>query len=322
MNPMKKKALIILMLFPLIGLFSAADAKTNKKIGFIIYSEEVRYDEARRGIVDQLKEAGFAEPSVKFTVANAKGSKAKATEAVQKFSGDKMDLIVTMGTSASVVAGRIIKDTPIVFSTVYNPVESGIAKDLKSSGNNTTGVTTMFPLSKIIYFMKEFAPVKTLAVLYTPDEKNTEAQLRELQRYQTETKIKVIPIIIASKEDLTRMIPEAVRVADAIFLTGSSVIGNSVPFIVEKANSVKIVTVTHLDDLVRKGALLGMGVDSYAAGRQAGKIAVRILKGAKPSSIPIEAGKKVNYFFNMHSAKAGQFSIPPNFLKKVTEVIE
>ena len=320
---MRKKSLtIILSLFLMLSLFSAADAKTNKKIGIIIFSEEVRYDEARRGIFDQLKEGGFAEPNVMYTITNAKGSKAKATEAAQKFSEAKMDLIIAMGTSAAIIAAKVIKNTPIVFSTVYNPVESGIAKNLKSSGNNTTGVTTWFPLSKMIYFMKEFAPVKTLAVLYTPEEKNTVAQLLELQKSQAETQIKVVPIIIASREDLTLMMPEAVRVADAIYLTGSSIIGNAVPFIVEMANKSKVITVSHLDDLVQKGALLGMGVDSYTSGRQAGKIAVKVLKGAKPSSIPIESGKKTNSFFNMRSAKAGQFHIPPAFLKKVTQVIE
>lgn len=320
---MKQKLLFIIVgLFPLFGLLSAPDAKTKRNIGFVIFSEEVRYDEARRGIVDQLKEGGFAEPEVKYTIANAKGSKAKATEAILKFSEAKMDLIITMGTSATLVAHRIIKDTPIVFSTVYNPVESGIAKDLKSSGNNTTGVTTWFPLSKILFFMKKFAPVKTLAVFYTPEEKNTVAQLIELQKNQAETQIKVIPIIISSKEDLTRMIPEAVRVADAIYLTGSSIIGNAVPVILEAANRSKVITVTHLDDLLQKGALLGMGVDSYTAGRQAGKIAGKVLNGAKPSAIPIEAGKKVNSFFNMRTAGAGQFNIPPAFMKKVTKVIE
>ena len=318
----KKSLIIIFMLFLTFCLFSAAGAETSKKIGIIIFSEESRYDEARRGIVDQLKKGGFAEPNVKYTIANAKGSKVKATEAVQQFSEAKMDLIVAMGTSSVLIALKIIKDTPIVFSTVYNPVESGIAKELKSSGNNTTGVTTWFPLSKIIYFMKEFAPVKTLAVLYTPEEKNTVAQLMELQKSQAETQIKVIPIIIASKEDLTLMVPEAVRVADAIYLTGSSFIGNAVPFIVEMANKSKVITVSHLDDLVQKGALLGMGVDSYTAGLQAGKIALKVLRGAKPSSIPIESGKKMNSLFNMRSAKAGQFNVPPAFLKKVTQVIE
>ena len=118
------------------------------------------------------------------------------------------------------------------------------------------------------------------------------------------------------------MMPEAVRVADAIYLTGSSIIGTAVPLIVEEANRSKVITVTHLDDLVQKGVLLGMGVDSYTAGQQAGKIAIKVLRGAKPSSIPIEAGKKVNSFFNVRSARAGQFNIPPTFMKKVTKVIE
>ncbi len=300
----------------------SAEARAEKKIGVLIFTEDVRYNESKNGIMDQLKEAGFGEPAVKYTVENAGGSKAKAAELAQKFAESKMNLIFTIGTSVTIPAAKAIKDMPIVFCTVYDPVEAGIANDWKSSGNNTTGSTTKFPMSKLVKLLKEFAPVKRLAVLYTPGEKNSELQLKELQGIQAEARIKVIPIILSKKGDAVHALSDVVHTADAFYLTGSSVVSESVSVIADIANNAKVVTITHLDDLVENGVLLGVCTNSYLVGRLAGKKAVKILKGARPSSIPIETDKKLDLIINMKTAKAGRFQIPPSFMKKITKTIE
>ena len=313
--------IVIAVVFSMIVLFSAA-ASAEKRIGILTFSEEVRYNDTQRGIMDQLNKDGFGEPAVKFTIENAKGSKAKAAELVQKFVAAKMDLIITIGTTATIAITREIKDVPVVFGMVYDPIEAGVAKDWKSSGNNTTGVSPKVAMSKLVSSLKELAPVKKLAVLYTPGEKNTEIQLKELQELQSSLQIKVIPIIMAKKEEVARTLSAVVHTVDAFYLTGSGVVGTTVPIIVAIANQAHVVTITHLDDLVEKGALLGICANSNLVGHLAGKKAVQILKGAKPSSIPIEIEKKLDFILNMKTAKAGQFQVPLSFMKKVTRTIE
>jgi putative ABC transport system substrate-binding protein len=313
--------IVIAAVFSTVTLFSAA-AAAERKIGILTFSEEVRYNDTQKGILDQLHKDGFGEPAVKFTIENARGSKAKAAELVQKFAAAKMDLIITIGTSATIAVAREIQDIPVVFGMVYDPVEAGVARDWKSSGNNTTGVSPKVAMSKLVSSLKELAPVKKLAVLYTPGEKNTEIQLKELQELQTSQQIKVIPIIMAKKEEVARTLSSVVHSVDAIYLTGSGIVGTTVPMIVDIANKAHVVTITHLDDLVEKGALLGICANSYLVGRLAGKKAVKILKGAKPSSIPIEIEKKLDFVLNKKTAMAGQFQIPPSFMKKVTRTIE
>ena len=313
--------IVIAVVFSMIVLFSAA-ASAEKRIGILTFSEEVRYNDTQRGIMDQLNKDGFGEPAVKFTIENAKGSKAKAAELVQKFVAAKMDLIITIGTTATIAVTREIKNVPVVFGMVYDPIEAGIAKDWKSSGNNTTGVSPKVAMSKLVTSLKELAPVKKLAVLYTPGEKNTEIQLKELQELQSSLQIKVIPIIMAKKEEVARTLSAVVHTVDAFYLTGSGVVGTTVPIIVAIANQAHVVTITHLDDLVEKGALLGICANSNLVGHLAGKKAVQILKGAKPSSIPIEIEKKLDFILNMKTAKAGQFQVPLSFMKKVTRTIE
>jgi putative ABC transport system substrate-binding protein len=311
----------VIAIFLIISLFPSA-ASAQKKIGVLFSSDQIRYNEARNGILDQLRKDGFKEPAVAFTIENAKDSKARMAELVRKFSAAKMDLIITIGTNATVPAAKAIKDVPIVFSMVYNPIEAGIAKSWKSSGNNTTGTSARVPPSKIVGSLMELAPIRRLAVLYTPGERNSELHLIELQKIQTLFQIKVVPIILTKEEEVAQTLREIVRTVDALYLTGSSVVGASVPIIVDIATKAKVITISHLDDLVDKGALLGVCANPYLVGRLAGKKAMKILKGAKPSSIPIEAGKHVDIILNGKTAKAGQFQIPPEFLKKVTKTIE
>lgn len=305
----------------MVGL-SPMKASAERRIGVLLFTDAPRYEESKRGILDQLREEGFGEPAAKFDIRNARGSKAKAVEAAQKFAAEKVDLIVTIGTHATLAAARATREVPIVFSTVYDPVEAGISSDWKSSGNNTTGSCTKVPMSMIINVLKELAPVKRVAVLYTPGEKNSEAQLLELRKIQADSAITVIPVILGRPEEVPQALSEVVQAADAIYLTGSSIVSATLAQIVDTANRGKVVTITHLDDLVEGGALLGVGVNSYLVGRLAGVKGAQILRGAKPSSIPIDPEKRLDIILNRKTAMAGGFHVPPSFMNKVTKTIE
>ena len=93
---------------------------------------------------------------------------------------------------------------------VWDPVEAGIAKAWNHSGNNTTGVSSKIPMSKPMEIIGNFARVKRLAVLYTPGEKNSESQLKDLQAVQT-NKIKIVPVRITRVEDISQLLPEVRR---------------------------------------------------------------------------------------------------------------
>lgn len=308
-------------MFLIVALFSV-EAWAERRVGILMFSEEIRYNEAARGILDKLKEAGYGEPQTKFIIENAGANKAKAAELVEKFAAARLNMIFTLGSSATIPVAREIKDVPIVFSMVYDPIKAGIAKDWESSGNNTTGVSTKLPMSRLMDNLKDLAPVKRLAVMYTPGEKNSETQLEDIKELKAIYGIKVIPVPLTKKEEVAQILPVVIRTSDAIYVTGSNLVGHELSRIVDMAIKAKIVTLTHLEDLVGKGVLLGVASNPYQGGRLAGEKAVRIFKGAKPSSIPIEPLKKYDLIINMKTAKEGQFKIPSSFMDKVTKTIE
>jgi len=312
---------IIGIMIALFGLVSG-EALAEKKIGVFMFSEETRYVEATKAFKARLAEAGFGENKVTYFVENAEGNKARAAEIVKKFAAQKLDLILSLGTSATVPLSREIKDVPIVFSVVYDPVDAGIANSWKSSGNNTTGSSPLVPMTKLMDTLKQFAPVKRLAVLYTPGEKNSETQLRELQKIQDAYQLKVLPVRLTKKEEIDQLLPEVLRSSEAIYITGSNLVNSQILTIVDMSARAKVITITHLEDLIVKGVLLGVIADSYAVGRLAGDKAIKVLKGAQPSSLPIETAAENIVMLNMITAKKGAFSIPAEFMKSVTKKIE
>ncbi len=320
MQIMKKLSVFAMVFF--IFLIHVAEARAEKKIGVLLWNNQQRYIDNKRGIIDYLKQQGFKEPEVKFTVESADGNKSRAVESARKFIAAKMDMVITVGTTATVIAANEIKDIPLVFIMVWDPVESKVAKNWESSGNNTTGSSSKTSASKLLVAIKEVAAVKKVAVLYTPGERNSEIQLKEFEAEQDNFKIKIVPVPLSGKEMVSAILSDVVTKVEAICLAGSSVIGDSLPTIVDIATKAGVITASQSEDLVERGALLGITVDAYAVGRLAGEKAVKVLKGAKPSSIPIEPLKKLDLIVNMKTAKAGQFQLPPEFMKTVTRTIE
>lgn len=298
------------------------EVKAEKRIGFLLFSEETRYYDAKKGLLDQLSKAGFKEPVIKITAENAHGNKVKASEIVRKFAEEKFNLIIPLGTSATIAVTREITEIPVVFSMVWDPVEVGVAKGWKSSGNNTTGTSPKVPMTDLMRSLKELAPVKRLAVLYTPGEKNSEAIIKELREVVADFGITLVPVILTKQEEIPEVLSGVVPTVDAVYLTGSSVVGLSVPLIVDIATKAKVATITHNEEFIDKGVLMGVCANPYKLGRMAGEKAVKILRGAKPSAIPIEADKKFDLILNSKTAKAGTFMIPPSFMKKVNRKIE
>jgi putative ABC transport system substrate-binding protein len=316
----KKLLAVIAIVFLMFG-FISAEAWAEKKIGVLLFSEETRYINSKNGVLDALKKAGFGESTVKFTVENAGGNKMKAADMAQKMNAAKPDMVIAIGTTAVVAAMKEVKTIPLVFSMVYDPVDSKIAESWKSSGNNSTGASPRVPMDVLLGKLKQLSSVKKLAVLYTPGEKNSETQLKDLQAEQTGSGIKVVPVPISTKEEVSKMISEVISYVDAVFLTGSSIVGSSIETIIDATTKAKVITVSHLEDYVEKGVLLGVCADPYAVGYLAGEKAATVLKGAKPASIPIEALKKMDTILNAKTARAAQIAVPEAFKSVITKTI-
>lgn len=127
---------------------------------------------------------------------------------------------------------------------------------------------------------------------------------------------------MTSIEEVSQLLPEVFRTIDAVCVTGSNLVNSQIAVIAGMAAKDKVITITDHDDLVKRGLLLGVAANAYSIGQLAGEKALKILKGAKPSSIAIESPKKIDLILNAATASKGRYQIPPNLMKMVTKRIE
>ncbi len=316
------KHLLLASLFAcgLMGLSAEKAFAGPKKIGILLWSDEARYLESVKAILDQLKADGFTDFEV--SQASAGANKATAMHLAQGFAAANMDVYVALGTNGMAALLKEIKQAPIVFNVVYDPVGSGFVDSWLRSKNNVTGVSNFLSMADILERVKAIVPLKNLAVLYTPDQKNSESQLRDLQKVEKQCAINIIPVPLSSSEDAVSVMALLKGKAEAVFLTGSGYVGTAIGPIIEAAIKEKIVPVSHLPDYVDQGVLLGVGADMRELGQAAAGKVEAVLKGALPTDIPVDGPKKVHIYLNLKTARAIGFTIPDALRKEAVKVIE
>lgn len=291
----------------------AGGGHAGTQIGVLLYSEEPRYAEAFRGVRDALAKQGFREPAVRFDVRSAGGSKAVAARIARDFRSSDVRMIVTLGTNATLAAVGENSTIPILFSMVYDPVESGVVQSWSRPGGNATGTSPKIEMSRIITFLRK-AGVRRLLVLYTPSERNSEIQLKELLG-AAEKGIEVEPLMIRNAEEISTLLPLVLPRADGVYVTGSSVIGRSIGKVTGLLNQRGVLSVTHLKDLVDLGVMVGLAADPYRLGLKAGSKGARILSGHSPSTIPVETDDSPTLHVNDSSLRHARITIPPELLR-------
>lgn len=293
----------------LAGAWTPAAAQAKKKVGILLWTTESRYTNTKDDILAELKKSG-ADKNVELIIKDAGGKKERVPEVIKELQDAKVDVFVPLGTSAAVPTAKAVTDKPVVFGMVFDPVESKIVKDWKSSENNATGSSSFVSIPQ---FMRRLVKrsgmtIKKIAVPYTPGEKNSELQMNSVKSVEQELGVVVHAVPIATQEDADAFVKDLPNKADLVFFTGAAMIGKNVEKICEAANKSKIATATHLEDIVEKGALYGLVANANEVGRLAGKALIKVLQGTDPKAVPIEFPMP-QLLINDKSVKAGGFEV-------------
>jgi len=320
----KRRTLLILFaLFPAIGMLApgASLGAEKIKIGVLLTSDDPRYPDTAEAAIKQLKAEGYDESKIILDIQSAKGDKAAAAKIARQFAADGVRLVMPMGTTAATGAVKELKDIPIVFGVVWDPVEAGFARDWKSSGMNTTGSSNKVPMAALVRTLRRMKPLKRLGVLYNPTEKNSVLQLEELKGLQRELAFEAVEIAVTKAEEAAAAARAFAPKVDAFYLSGAVPVTSQTAAIAAVAAERKLPTISHLIDVVEGGALLAVTANLQEVGRLAGVKAAQVLRGTKPSSIPIETLKKFDVTINLKTATAMGVKIPVDLLQSASRVI-
>jgi putative ABC transport system substrate-binding protein len=224
-------------------------------------------------------------------------------------------------------ATRII---PVVFVQVVNPVGQGFVESLARPGGNITGFTHFEPTmgGKWLEMLKEIAPkIARVGLLYNPESASRGAGSGNyLQSFETvASALGVIPTASPIRDDaeIERTIVTFAREANGGLLVPPDIF-NTVhrDRIITLAAQYRLPVIYPYRYYVANGGLLSYGVDPSDLYRRAASYVDRILRGAQPADLPVQAPSKFELVINMKTAKALGRAVPPSLLARADEVIE
>ena len=238
------------------------------------------------------------------------------------------DVIVSRGTPATRQLLQETRTIPIVFVSVSDPVGDRFVGSIARPGGNVTGFTNLEAAmgGKWLELLKEVAPsIKHVAVLFNPDVATAGGgfYLRAINNAAPSFAVTVNPIEVRSTADIERGLQTVAQTAD------SGLIGMPDPFVMTHRATVLSLAARHrlpavygFRNMAVEGGLMSYGVDIVDSDRQAAAYVDRILKGAAPGELPVQAPVKFELVMNLKSAKAMALDIPASFLLRADEVIE
>jgi putative ABC transport system substrate-binding protein len=245
----------------------------------------------------------------------------------QELVGLQPDIIQTTSTPATAAVQRETRTIPIVFANVADPVASGLVARLDQPGGNITGFANLEATlgGKWLELLSEIAPgLKRAAIMFNPD--TATASVVYMPSLETAARsLRVEPIIAHVHDDA--------EIETAITALGREPRGGLVVMpdvfmnvhrtpIISAVTRNNVPAVYTLSYFARDGGLLSYGVDSVDIARRAATYVDRILRGAKPSELPVQLPTKFEMAVNRKTAKALGLAVPPSILLRADEVIE
>jgi putative ABC transport system substrate-binding protein len=244
----------------------------------------------------------------------------------QELVGLQPDIIVTATTPPTVAVQRETRTIPIVFAGVGDPVASGLVPRLNLPSGNITGFATNEASlgGKWLELLSEIAPaLKRAAIMFNPDLFPASAYMPSLETMARS--LKLAPIIAPVHSD--------VEIETAIITLGREPGGGLVVMpdafmnvhraaIILAAARNNVPVVYAASDYARDGGLLSYGPDLVDLFRRAATYVDRILRGEKPSDLPVQLPTKFEMVVNLKTAKALGLTVPQSILLRADEVIE
>jgi putative ABC transport system substrate-binding protein len=279
------------------------------------------------GLRDGLQELGYREnQDFAIGVRFVQGKLAELPEAARALTRQGVDVIVTSGGDHSTrAAQQATAGIPIVFLEGTDPVRAGFVKSLARPGGNITGMADLgFELvPKALEIFRDLIPrLKRVLLVY---DANNDVAVSQLQVHRDAAQRLGLTLVErpVRTEDEARSAISAIRKSEVDGIFSPRLLSQNIPgLILEIAPKRAIPTMFETPFYVERTGFASYGADKYALGRQAARVVDKILKGARPSDIPVEQATKFELVINVKAAKALGIAIPHSMLLRADRLIQ
>jgi len=303
----------------------AGQAENVPRVGVVLQGGS--YYTMLDGLRDSLKALGLPDGQrVALVVRDAKGDLKAAEAAAQALERERVSLIVSFGTSVSLVVKRATAQVPIVFTAGSDPVARGLVQSMAKPGGRLTGVHYLSAdlTAKRLEILKELLPrLRRVITFYNPINPSAQAAARSAREAGQKLRVEIVERHLPSVEALRATVRGLkAEQADAYFFLPDAMVISQAQSIIDAANAIRLPTMAIDLGLAAKGALVCYGVSYREVGREAAPFVQRILAGTDPRDLPVQAVDRLWLVVNLKTAKALGLTIPQSILVRADEVIQ
>jgi putative ABC transport system substrate-binding protein len=322
---MIRKIVVWLLATLLLGTVSAAAQQTKKvpQIGYLGLSVSPSLD---GGFRQGLRDLGYVEgQNINVEYRFAEGKVERLAGLANELVGLKVIVIVASSTQSIEAANQATKAIPIVFPITPDPIKSGFVVSLARPGGNLTGLSTFNPElgGKRLELLKEVVPgISRVAMLWNPTNPGHKISLEETELAAKALGLQLQSLEVRGPEDFEAAFRAATKEqAGAVNVLADLMLASRQKRIHELAIKSRIPTIFNGAVWVEAGGLMSYGPSNSDLYRRAAYYVDKILKGAKPTDLPVERPKKFELVINLKTAKQIGLTIPPNVLARADKVI-
>jgi putative tryptophan/tyrosine transport system substrate-binding protein len=273
----------------------------------------------------RLRELGYVEgKNIVIEYRYVEGKRERLPDLVAELVRLKVDIIVTIGPSATLAAKKASGTIPIVIASAADPVGSGLVSSLAQPGGNITGLSLMAPDldGKRLELLKEAVPkVARVAFLWQPGGRGDQA-LTKMEAAGQALGLKLLSLEVRGLDDFEGAFARAKEErAQALITTTGGRINTQQRRVLDFAAKNRLPAIYHYSEFVEAGGLMSYGPDNTDLWRRAATYVDKILKGAKPADLPVQQATKFEFIINLKAAKQIGLTIPPNVLVRADKVI-
>ncbi len=308
------------------GIRAQTPSRTPR-VGLLLLASQSSVTAILDSLRSSLRELGYIEGrSIAIEVLSADGNAERLPELAAQLVARKVDIIVTGGGNVSTLAARKATSTiPIVMTSSFSAVESGLVQSLARPGGNVTGLTVPLDLGfKQIQLLQELVPsLSRVAILVRHDAAMAAAREQSKAFAQQFLQVTLELVEVRSPEDLARGL-EAVRAAkpNGMIVSPDPLIYQQREQILRFTRAARIPDMYSAPDIVDSGGLIAYSPSLQDISSGVARFIDRLLKGAKPADLPVEQPTKFELVINLRTAKALGIKIPQSILIRADRVID
>jgi putative ABC transport system substrate-binding protein len=307
-------------------LAAGAQPARDVRIG-VVSPGGVVYGAMLDGLREGLKALGLESVTHgKLHVRETKGNLQAADTIGKDFERQGFTVIVTMGSSVTIRVKEATARIPIVFAAGSDPVELGIIGSLARPGGRLTGVHYVSGdlAPKRLQILRQFVPnARRVVVLPDPTNPVSVRALRSAREAASQLGITLVEWTATSPGDVRAALPKLTRPnVDGCVQIPNPTVTSHIDLIVRTANAQGVPTITQDREGAVAGALAAYGPSWRDVGRAAAKPLQRVIAGAHPGDIPVEALDRITLVVNAKTAKRLGITIPSSIMLRAEEMIE